>query len=200
MFKQRHLEATLSQLEGFENPKYFLEQYMIPARLAAMIVWRAYQLGDILEKEVADYCCGTGILAIGAALMGAKTTWGIDIDEDALKIAGKNAKKTDVEITWKKHDVIEEKKKFDTIFMNSPFGVQSNIRDREYLSSALKNSNVCYSIHLYQDNNKKFLERFISETGKNANETMIAEFELPKTYNFHKKRFHIIKVLIIRSI
>ena len=36
-------------------------------------------------------CCGSGILAITAALLGAKEIKGCDIDEVAVKVAGENA-------------------------------------------------------------------------------------------------------------
>ncbi|MGN0664211.1 MAG: 50S ribosomal protein L11 methyltransferase [Negativibacillus sp.] len=43
------------------------------------------------EDTVLDVGCGSGILAITAALLGAKTIIGCDIDEVAVKVAGENA-------------------------------------------------------------------------------------------------------------
>ena len=43
------------------------------------------------EVHVLDVGCGSGILAITAALLGAKEIKGCDIDEVAVKVAGENA-------------------------------------------------------------------------------------------------------------
>ncbi|PKY11913.1 ribosomal protein L11 methyltransferase [Acidithiobacillus marinus] len=45
---------------------------------------------------VIDYGCGSGILAIAALLLGAKTAYGIDTDPQALKVATANAKNNGV--------------------------------------------------------------------------------------------------------
>lgn len=44
-------------------------------------------------KEILDMGCGSGILGIGAALLGAKHVDAVDIDEVATRIAGENAVK-----------------------------------------------------------------------------------------------------------
>lgn len=52
---------------------------------------------ELLEKyitpqdTVLDVGCGSGILAITAALLGANKIIGCDIDEVAVKVAGENA-------------------------------------------------------------------------------------------------------------
>lgn len=42
------------------------------------------------EKKVLDVGCGSGILSIGAALLGCKDILGVEIDEDAVKVAQEN--------------------------------------------------------------------------------------------------------------
>lgn len=49
-------------------------------------------------ESVLDYGCGSGILAIAAARLGAGRVVGVDIDEQALKAAADNATRNDVEI------------------------------------------------------------------------------------------------------
>lgn len=46
---------------------------------------------DIKDKTVLDIGTGSGILSIGAALLGAKKVYGIDIDEEAVRVARGNA-------------------------------------------------------------------------------------------------------------
>ena len=58
---------------------------------------------EMLEKfvsdgdEVLDVGCGSGILSIGAILLGADKSTGVDIDELAVKTANENAKTNDVQ-------------------------------------------------------------------------------------------------------
>jgi len=52
---------------------------------------------DIKEKTVIDYGCGSGILAIAAAKLGAKTIWAVDIHPQALEASLENAKNNQVE-------------------------------------------------------------------------------------------------------
>ncbi len=197
--KQKDLEIILTNLLNFSEPKVFLEQYQIPPRLAATITWRAYQLGDIEDKIVADFCCGTGLFAIAAKILGAKEVYGIEIDKDALELAKQNSESIDTEINFIQEDVREIQMKFDTILMNSPFGIRGEIKDKEFLIAALQKSNVCYSLHLHQENNIQFLTQLVKKNGKEVKEVIKAEFEIPKMYRFHKKRYHVIQVAILRS-
>lgn len=200
IMKQKDLEIILTNLLNFSEPKLFLEQYQIPPRLAAMITWRAYQLGDIENKIVADFCCGTGLFAIAAKILGAKEVYGVEVDEDALELAKQNSKSVDAKINFILGDVREIQMKFDTILMNSPFGIRGEIKDKEFLIAALQKSNVCYSLHLHQENNIQFLSQLVKKNGKDVKEVIKAEFEIPKMYRFHKKRYHIIHVAILRSV
>ena len=89
--KLKQLEMTLQRLAGFSRPRAALEQYQTPAPLAARLLYHALMKGDIEGKRVCDLGCGTGILAIGAALLGAASVTGVDIDERALAVARENA-------------------------------------------------------------------------------------------------------------
>ena len=52
---------------------------------------------DLKDKDVLDYGCGSGILAIAALKLGAKSATGVDIDEQALIASKENAKRNGVE-------------------------------------------------------------------------------------------------------
>jgi ribosomal protein L11 methyltransferase len=47
---------------------------------------------DIAEASVIDYGCGSGILAIAAAKLGAAEVWAVDIDPQALQATADNAR------------------------------------------------------------------------------------------------------------
>ena len=52
---------------------------------------------DMTEQTVLDYGCGSGILAIAAAKLGARWVWAVDIDPQALLASDDNAAENDVE-------------------------------------------------------------------------------------------------------
>lgn len=52
---------------------------------------------DLAGKSVLDYGCGSGILAIAAAKLGAKRVWAVDIDPQALLASDDNASENEVE-------------------------------------------------------------------------------------------------------
>lgn len=57
---------------------------------------------ELVEKDlhngdkILDLGCGSGILSIGALLLGAKSAFAVDIDENSVKIAGENAEKNHI--------------------------------------------------------------------------------------------------------
>tara|TARA_B100002003_G_scaffold88278_1_gene82530 strand:- start:6081 stop:6965 length:885 start_codon:yes stop_codon:yes gene_type:complete len=60
----------------------------------ALCLKRLDQLSaDLAGAAVVDIGCGSGILALGALLLGADTVWGSDIDHRALTTARENAKR-----------------------------------------------------------------------------------------------------------
>ena len=117
-----------------------------------------------------------------------------------MEIAKENAKTTGVDISFICKDVRKVKLNVDTVLMNSPFGIQGVHKDQVFLSAALANSKTCYSIHLHQQKNIDFLTNFIHKHNKEVKEVITAEFEIPRTYSFHRKKHHIIKVAILRSV
>lgn len=52
---------------------------------------------EVRGKNVLDYGCGSGILAIAAAKLGARRVWAVDIDPQALLACDDNAADNDVE-------------------------------------------------------------------------------------------------------
>lgn len=79
---------------------------------------------DLHGKAVVDYGCGSGVLAIAAALKGAKTVIAIDHDDQALQSTYENAKRNGVEgqITIAKRQDIE-KLQADIVIANILAGV-----------------------------------------------------------------------------
>lgn len=72
MMKLKRLASMLESVDAFDHPDYMLEQYKTSADEAARSLYTIEATyGDVRGKVVADLGCGTGILGIGAALLGA---------------------------------------------------------------------------------------------------------------------------------
>ncbi|WP_406656360.1 METTL5 family protein [Methanolobus sp. ZRKC2] len=191
--KQRKLEMLLEQVEGFDSPSAVLEQYATPAVLAAELLHFAYMQGD-LEDTVFDLGCGTGILAIGAKLLGAEKVTGFDLDNKALQIARKNAEKMDVDVEFLHCDISEVEGHAHTVVMNPPFGAQAKGNDRPFLLSALKTSDVVYSIH--NCGSHDFISKFIGDA--RISDWYTTVFPLKRAFKFHKKEVETINVEVYR--
>ncbi len=191
--KQRKLEMLLEEIEGFAEPELELEQYPTPALLAAEILHFAYMQGD-LETSVQDLGCGTGILAIGAKLLGAEKAVGYDLDPKALKVANNNAEKLGAEVEFVCSDVSEVTEHVKTTLMNPPFGARVKGKDRPFLSAALRTSEVIYSIH--NRGSLAFIQKFIKPAV--ITHSYVAKFPIKRTFDFHKKEREIIEVEIYR--
>ena len=69
---KRDLQWKLQEAQGFAQPKIALEQYNTSAELAASMLFLIdSEYNEIEDQAVADFGCGTGILAIAADLLGA---------------------------------------------------------------------------------------------------------------------------------
>ncbi len=191
--KQRKLEMLLEEIEGFADPELELEQYPTPALLAAEILHFAYMQGD-LETSVQDLGCGTGILAIGAKLLGAEKVAGYDVDLKAFELSKNNAEKLGVEVDFVCSDISEVTGHVKTTLMNPPFGARVKGRDRPFLSVALRTSEVIYSIH--NRGSFAFIQKFIKPAV--ITHSYVAKFPIKRTFDFHKKEREIIEVEIYR--
>ena len=198
--KLKHLEMALQRLSGFPRPKAALEQYQTPAPLAARLLYHALMKGDIEGKRVVDLGCGTGMLAIGAALLGAESVTGVDIDEKALAVARENARLLDVEVTFLPADLREEGCSerigtCDTIVMNPPFGAQKAHADRPFIDCALSVADVTYSI--FNAGSIPFVEAYTAQRAE-VTEKIGGVFPIKRTFAFHTKDVQEIEVEILR--
>lgn len=191
--KKKHLEILLEQVEGFKSPKPSKEQYATPATVAAELLHFALMRGDIADT-VYDLGCGSGVLAIGAKLLGAEKVIGFDDDRDALEIARANAKKLGVDVEFVCSNINEVCGKAHTVVMNPPFGAQVRGSDRPFLRKALELSSVVYSIH--NAGSSEFIKKFISPSV--VTDYRLIDFPIKRTFMFHKKEVQVIKAEIYR--
>jgi putative methylase len=212
LVRKLDLEKAISKIKPHPTPKAYLEQYTLPSETAAEILYiAAYTYNDIIDKTIADLGCGTGRLAIGSALIGARETFGVDIDRVAINAAHKNAEKMNVKekTHWVLADVDAIQGSFDTVLQNPPFGVQRRGADRRFLEKSLALGHRIYSLHksgkTNQDFIKKlrrrgtrfipvppspFLKRFIEKHGGRINAVYAMLMTVPHMFEFHWKRKH----------
>jgi len=186
--KLRRLEMMLEEVDGFQTPSPALEQYMTPASLAARMVHHAFLAGDIEDMAVCDLGCGTGILGIGAALLGASRADGYDCDKKALEICSSNAQKFSIVLNClhlKLEDEVPSLQiHYDTVLMNPPFGAQNAHADRPFIDCALANADVVYGI--FNAGSIAFLERYTKKRAT-IRERFQAVIPLRRSFSFHTK-------------
>jgi putative methylase len=201
LVRKRDLERALSQIEANPLPNAYLEQYTTPSNVAAEALYlAAYVYDDIVGKTVVELGCGTARLAIGAALLGAKEVFGVDVDAAAVRVAQKNAEtlgvKETVQFIVADLDVVEGN--FDTVLQNPPFGVQRKRADRRFIAKSLELSRAIYSFHKGGDSNRQFIKRFIEEHGGKVTNIFPMTMEIPRMFKFHTKKKKIIQVDLYR--
>ncbi len=185
MPSKSELAIVLSKLKQFDNPKVVLEQYSTDPEIAAQVLWSSYMQGDIEGKTVADLGCGPGVFGIGAALLGAKKVYFVDVDDSALKITKENMGGVGVKGELVLSNVKDFSKKVDTVLMNPPFGTKVKHHDRLFLEKAFSISTIIYSIH--KITSKKFISEFATDSGFKVESVEEFKMKLVRTMKHHKK-------------
>ncbi len=212
LIRKLDLEMLLSRIEPHPSPRPSLEQYTIPADVAATMLYIvAYTYNDVIDKTVLDLGCGTGRLALGAAFLGAKQAIGVDVDKTAVKTAFKNAEKTGLKnkVQWIIADIDAIQGKVDVVLQNPPFGVQKRKADRKFLEKALEVSNRIYSLHKSSRRDEAFIKKlrvsgtrivpvspspfirgFIQRCNGRIRAVYAMVMTVPHMFSFHTKRKH----------
>ncbi len=183
----RHLEMRLERLQGFDRPTARLEQYQTPAPVAARLLHHAAMQGAIEGRRVCDLGCGTGILACGAALLGASTVVGVDIDPAAIDVARKNADTLGIEVDFivadvRSADIDWAALTCDTVVMNPPFGAQKAHADRPFIDRALELGNEVYGI--FNEGSSPFVAAY-TEGRAVVEEVIRCIFPMRRTFAHH---------------
>jgi putative methylase len=192
--KLRTLEMKLERVLGIPDPDPAKEQYMTPAPLAARLLFDAYLAGDIEGCSVCDLGSGTGILGIGAALLGAERVVGIDEDMRLTMLAEENMKRLSVDCTFITGDVSLIIKPFDTVIMNPPFGAQTVHADRPFIDAALRCAPVVYGI--FNAGTIPFLTSYIKGRAVISG-AVSASFPIKRMFSFHRRDIRDIPVEIV---
>ena len=194
--KQKALEKLLQGVPSHPSPSAALEQYMTPAPAAAAALYFAAQYGDITQKRVADLGCGTGILAIGAKLLGASEVLGIDVDAKSVEVAREHAASLGLELHLEVGNIEDFHGELDTVVMNPPFGAQKKHADRPFLEKAFEVAPVVYSFHMAET--EDWVRREASGAGFTITHKNKYVFAIRHLFEFHRKERLDIDVLLFR--
>ncbi|MFB6245273.1 MAG: METTL5 family protein [Candidatus Nanohaloarchaea archaeon] len=175
------LKKKLSKVEDFQDPRISLEQYVTPPELAADLLHAAEMQRDL--EEVIDLGTGTGIFAIGAAVLDADVT-AVEKDEEALEIAKKNAEKLGVreKIDFVNKDVREVTGERETVFMNPPFSQHTDL-GMEFWARAVSLGEKIYAVS--PATGREGIKSFIDSSNHRIVELENYTIDLPATYGFH---------------
>lgn len=151
---------------------------------------------DLDGKIVADLGAGSGMLSIGALLMGAQHVVSFEIDQDAITDFQTNLEGMDIDAqidivqcdvsAWNGDSGFE--KQFDTVLLNPPFGTKKNSGlDVVFLENGVKLARTAvYSLH--KSSTREFIQRKGVELGTKPEVVAQLRYNIEASYKFHKKK------------
>ncbi|XP_059616388.1 rRNA N6-adenosine-methyltransferase Mettl5 [Phlebotomus argentipes] len=194
--KLKKLEEFLQGVEAFDEPKILLEQYQTPPHIASCMLYEIQsQFGDLEGKIVADLGSGSGMLSIGAFLLGAEHTVGFEVDPDAASVFLENVGDMEIpSVDCVLSDITRNvqnsrfAKAFDTVVMNPPFGTKKNAgMDVKFLEVGIQLANTAvYSLH--KTSTRDFIRKTGAQLGTEAKIVAQLRYNLDAAYKFHKKK------------
>lgn len=200
--RRRDLESALDGIPTVPNPRPELEQYRTPTKVAADLLLAAHADGAIAQKRVLDLGCGTGVFAIGAALLEATLATGIDVDPQAIALAQQAAASVRVAAktwfvaadlaTWR-----ADPDAFDTVVMNPPFGAQKDNKhaDRLFIERAAQAVQPHGTVwFLALERTEKFLMAYAQELGAVLDKVAGWDYPLVATMAHHAKEAQLVRV------
>jgi len=195
------LAIVLSKLLVFKSPKVRVEQYPTEPEIAAELLWLMHMRKELDGKTIADLGAGTGILGLGALLLGAKKAFLVDKDKDALDIARQNYAKLSGEFrigeaVFVLSDVSEFNEEVDVVVENPPFGTRQEHADRAFLEKAFSTADVVYSFH--KSSTEKFISAIAKDRGFRVSEKVEIRFPLKAAHEFHTRKVFRIDVTLYR--
>ncbi|HYA54605.1 MAG TPA: methyltransferase [Thermoplasmata archaeon] len=167
------------------DPLAPLEQVGTPAEAAVDLLLALDRTVGLRDRSVADLGSGTGRLAIGAALMGARPVAGVEVDERLLPIAKKAALTLGAEVEWVVSDVTDWNRRTEVIVMNAPFGAQTRHADRPFWERAFSLADRAVGAFA-SSASRTFIARLALDRGAHVIEVGPVPWNLPRTFAHHR--------------
>jgi putative methylase len=185
--RRSELLRALERVPPFDRPDAALEQVITPSEAAATLLAAADRFDGLSGRSVLDLGCGTGRLAIGAALMGAARVRAIDIDPGAVERARTAAKEATVTVEFDALDVASASGRAEIVVMNPPFGAQSKYADRPFWERAFALAERSVYAFALADS-RTFIARRAVERGAQVLDVGPVPWALPRTFPHHVRR------------
>jgi putative methylase len=134
--RRSELVRVLESVPEFPHPRADREQLVSPAEAAATLLEAAVRFDGLEGRSVLDLGCGTGRLAIGAALLGAVRVRGLDVELEAVEVARSAAARLGAKIEFAVGDIRSARGTAEIVVMNPPFGAQRRHADRPFWDRA----------------------------------------------------------------
>jgi putative methylase len=180
------LVLLLSKVPRFPRPDPRLEQAETPAEAAAELLLAADRFETLDGRSVVDLGAGTGRLAIGAALLGARPVRAIEVDPEAVSVARAAARAAGVTIEFEVRDVTGYDRTADVVVLNPPFGAQRRHADRPFWDAAFTVARR--SVHGFAlAESRTFIARRAVERGAHIIETQPVAWDLARTFPHHTR-------------
>ncbi len=193
LHKEDNLDDAIKRLEKGEPVQYIVgdtnfygniinvnKNVLIPRRETEELVEKTVELIKKLfpnNISILDIGTGSGCIPITLKkLFPNNTITGIDISEEALKVAKDNAEYNNVDINLYKSDIFSNiEDKYDCIISNPPY-----LTDNDYVMDIVKNNEP--HIALYAKNNGLyFYKEILKEAKKHLKEKYLIAFEIGET-------------------
>ncbi|MFP4118562.1 MAG: METTL5 family protein [Candidatus Woesearchaeota archaeon] len=207
---QKELAIFLSRLKPFKRADRTLEQYPTDSNIAARMLWTAHLEGALKDSVVIDLGCGTGILGIGALIMGARKVIMVDTDASVKETLRENLEMLQKEYVIEPEEMVDivtndvrffrtdEKKEECTVLMNPPFGTSITHADTVFLETAFRSGSHIYTMH--KTSTKEHIRK---ETRKRSGLIVWEEdvqFMIKNTMKEHRKHIQRIDVTMFHLV
>jgi putative methylase len=156
-----------------------------PAEAAADLLIALDHRFGLSGRSVLDLGCGTGRLAIGAALLGAKPVTGVEVDARLVPVARAAARESGVSVSVHIAEVTDWDRPADVVVMNAPFGAQRRHADRPFWDRAFALARV--SVGAFASSaSRTFIARLALDCGAHVIEVEPVPWNLPRTFPHHR--------------
>ncbi len=153
--------------------------------------------GYTCKKEILDLGCGTGRFAIELAKRGYRMT-GLDITDEMLEVAQRNARKEDVKVRFIKGDIrnFQLKKKIGIVWARGSIGDLLNLNDvkmafKNVKNNLLKKGIFVFDVRNYSDFLKTYKNGYHHETRNVKKKNSVYGFNFVVKINKESKIAHI---------
>lgn len=122
--RMRHIPLQhITGVQEFMGLEFCVNEHVLVPRQDTEVLVESVQSYLKPQMNVLDMCTGSGCILISLMKLGRITRGtGVDISEEALKVADTNAKRHQVEPLWIKSDLFEKvEDKYDVIVSNPPY-------------------------------------------------------------------------------